>query len=166
MLKKVVGNIWKESNNGNNLCTETYELLNKYSENFIGNIESRYILNNEADIVICDGFTGNIVLKLIEGTINKMISWTTNSINNHSISKLAKPMLFPVFKDISKTFDYEEHGGVPLLGVNGIVIKCHGSSNDKAIYNGLLHAEKCIQNDFISEIKKSLNSIQIDYASI
>ena len=159
-------NIGKEDNKGNKLSVETYKLLDKYSKNFIGNIESRYIFNNDADIVICDGFTGNIVLKLIEGTINKMISWTRTSIDNHSISKLAKPMLYPVFNDIKKTFDYEEHGGVPLLGINGVVIKCHGSSNDKAIYNGLLHAKKCIENNFIKEISESLNSIKIDYEQI
>ena len=155
-------NIGQESNKGNVLTTETYKLLDKYSENFIGNLESRYILDNRADIVICDGFTGNIVLKLIEGTIKKMIDWTTDSINNHSISKLAKPMLFPVFSDIKKNFDYEEHGGAPLLGVNGVVIKCHGASNEKAIFNGLLHARKCHENNFIKKIKSSLDKLKIE----
>ena len=155
-------NIGAEKNKGNNLTIETYELLEKYSKNFIGNIEARYILENKADIVICDGFTGNIVLKLIEGTVNKMIKWTKKSINKHSVSKLAQPLLYPVFKDIKKNFDYEEHGGAPLLGVNGIVIKCHGSSNDKAIYNGLLYAKKCVENNFIEKIKISLNSLNIN----
>ena len=155
-------NIGNEAKKGNQLSIETYNLLDKYSENFIGNLESRYLLENKADIVICDGFTGNIVLKLIEGTINKMIGWTKKSINNHSVSKLAKPLLYPVFKDIKKNFDYEEHGGAPLLGVNGIVIKCHGASNEKAIFNGLLHAKKCVENDFISKIKESLNKLKIE----
>jgi len=155
-------NIGNESNKGNLLSIETFKLLDKYSDNFIGNLESRDILDNKADIIICDGFTGNIVLKLIEGTVNKMLSWATDSLNNHSISKLAKPMLFPVFKDIKKTFDYEEHGGAPLLGVNGIVIKCHGSSNEKAIYNGILHARKCIKNKFITRIKELLQNIDFE----
>jgi len=155
-------NIGNESNKGNTLSIETFKLLEKYSDNFVGNLESRDILDNKADIIICDGFTGNIVLKLIEGTVNKMLSWATDSINNHSISKLAKPMLFPVFQDIKKTFDYEEHGGAPLLGVDGIVIKCHGSSNHKAIYNGILHAKKCIKNDFIQKIKESLENIDFE----
>ena len=155
-------NIGEESNKGNNMIVETHKLLDEYLDNFIGNLESRYILDNKADIVICDGFTGNIVLKLIEGTVKKMIDWTTDSINKHSISKLAKPMLFPVFSDIKKNFDYEEHGGAPLLGVNGIVIKCHGASNEKAIYNGLEHARKCVENDFIKKIKKSLDKLKID----
>ena len=158
-------NIGIESNKGNNISIATYKLLEKYSDNFIGNLESRYLLENKADIVICDGFTGNIVLKLIEGTINKMISWTKQSINEHSMSKLAQPLLYPVFKDIKKNFDYEEHGGAPLLGVNGIVIKCHGSSNEKAIFNGLLHAKKCIENDFIRKIKDSLNNLNIEEES-
>ena len=155
-------NIGEENNKGNHLSVDTYKLLDKYCDNFIGNLEARYLLENKADIVICDGFTGNIVLKLIEGTINKMIQWTKKSINQHSVSKLAQPLLYPVFKDIKKNFDYEEHGGAPLLGVNGIVIKCHGSSNDKAIFNGLLHAKKCVENNFISKIKESLNSLNIE----
>ena len=153
-------NIGKEQNKGNSLSIESFKLLEKYSDNFIGNIESRYILDNKADIIICDGFTGNIVLKMIEGTISKMLKWINSSINNHSISKMAKPLLYPVFNDIKKTFDYEEHGGVPLLGVNGIVIKCHGASNSKAIYNGILNAEKCIKNNFILKIEESLNKIE------
>ena len=86
-----------------------------------------------------------------------MVNWTKESINNHSISKLARPMLYPVFKDIKKSFDYEEHGGTPLLGVDGIVIKCHGSSNEKAIEHAILKAEKCIKNDFIKKINISIN---------
>ena len=131
--------IGSEKGKGNLLVKETYDLLSKSSLNFIGNIEANELFNSKVDAVICDGFVGNIVLKLIEGTVNKMLSWATESINNHSISKLAKPMLFPVFQDIKKTFDYEEHGGAPLLGVDGVVIKCHGSSNDKAIYLSLIH---------------------------
>ena len=149
-------NIGQEGNKGNELTKQTYQLLKNNIANFVGNIESRYIFNNRADIIICDGFTGNIVLKLIEGTINKMINWTTNSINSHSISKFAKPMMYPVFSDIKKTFDYEEHGATPLLGVNGIVLKCHGSSNKKAIENAIIKAQKCIANNFIKKIESTL----------
>ncbi|MBI65449.1 MAG: phosphate--acyl-ACP acyltransferase [Candidatus Marinimicrobia bacterium] len=149
-------NIGIEENKGNDLIKETYQLLKNNIPNFIGNIESRDLFKNKADIVICDGFTGNIVLKLIEGTVEKMIKWTTKSINSHSISKFAKPMLYPVFKDIKKNFDYEEHGATPLMGVNGIVLKCHGSSNEKAIENAINKAKKCIENNFIEKIKENL----------
>ena len=152
-------NIGHESNKGNDLYVETFNLLNKKLNNFIGNIESRDLFTHKANIIVCDGFTGNIVLKLIEGLVDKMIAWTNESINNHSISKMVKPMLYPVFKDIKKSFDYEEHGGTPLLGIDGIVIKCHGSSKQKAIENAIIKAEKCIKNDFVNKIKNLTRNI-------
>ena len=151
-------NIGVEENKGNELMVESFKLMKNNLNNFIGNIESRYLLDNKTDIVVCDGFTGNIVLKLFEGTVNKMINWTTESIDSHSISKLAKPMLYPVFKDLKKSYDYEEHGGTPLLGVNGIVIKCHGSSKSKAIENGILKSQRCINQDFLNKIKESIST--------
>ena len=123
--------------------------------------ELMFDLDNKADIVICDGFTGNIVLKLIEGTVSKMLSWASDSINNHSISKLAKPMLFPVFQDIKKTFDYEEHGGAPLLGVNGIVLKCHGSCSEISIDNSLNIAYLFAKEKLIHKIENELSENKI-----
>ena len=152
-------NIGTEKNKGNQLTKNTFKLLENNFKNFIGNIESRSLFDNKVDIVICDGFTGNIVLKLIEGTIHSMINTTMKSVNSHSISKIVKPVLYPVFKDIKKSFDYEEHGGTPLLGVNGIVTKCHGASNDKAIENALLNTQKSFENDLINDIKKNLTKI-------
>jgi len=152
-------NIGTERNKGNQLTKNTFKLLENNFKNFIGNIESRSLFDNKVDIVICDGFTGNIVLKLIEGTIHSMINTTMKSVNSHSISKIVKPVLYPVFSDIKKSFDYEEHGGTPLLGVNGIVTKCHGSSNDKAIENALLNTQKSFENNLINDIKKNLIKI-------
>jgi len=152
-------NIGTEKNKGNHLVKSTFPLLESNFKNFIGNIESRTLYDNKVDIVICDGFTGNIVLKLIEGTIDSMINRTMRSVNSHSISKIVKPVLFPVFKDMKKSFDYEEHGGIPLLGVNGIITKCHGSSNDKAIENALLNTQKSFENNLVSDIRKNLNNI-------
>ena len=151
-------NIGTEKNKGNQLVKDTYTLLDNNFKSFIGNIESRSLFENRVDIVICDGFTGNIVLKLIEGTISSMISTTMHSINSHSLSKMVKPVLSPVLNDIKKSFDYEEHGGTPLLGVNGIVLKCHGSSNDKAIENALLNAQKSVENNLIEDMNKSLSN--------
>ena len=125
--------------------------------NFIGNIESRTLFDNKVDIVICDGFTGNIVLKLIEGTIKNVVNNTMKSINKHSLSKMVKPVLFPVFNDLKKSFDYEEHGGSPLLGVNGISIVCHGSSSSKAFMNSILLAQKSINENLIDDISKGIN---------
>jgi len=152
-------NIGTEENKGNALIKSTYKLLENNFKNFRGNIESRSLLDSKVDIIICDGFTGNIVLKLIEGTISSMISITKKSINSHSLSKIVKPVLYPVFDDLKKSFDYEEYGGTPLLGVNGIVTKCHGSSNHKAIENALLNTQKSFENNLINDIKDNLTKV-------
>ncbi len=146
-------NIGAEANKGNELTIESYKILDEKLPNFIGNIESRELFDNKADIILCDGFTGNITLKLIEGLIKKMINHTIKSADSHPISKMAKPILFQMFDDIKKAYDYEEHGGTLLLGVNGVVMKCHGSSNDKAIENALLKTQKSIETNLIPDIK-------------
>ena len=151
-------NIGAEENKGNDITIEAYPLLKKHLKNFIGNIESRELFDNKADIVVCDGFTGNIVLKLIEGLIKRMIKKTLASVNSHSLSKFVKPVLYPVFKDIKKSYDYEEHGGTLLLGVNGLVMKCHGSSNVKAIENALLKTQHSFDNKLINDLEKLLES--------
>ncbi len=150
-------NIGIEENKGNQLTKDAFRLLKNNFSNFIGNIESRTLFDNKVDIVICDGFTGNIVLKLIEGTIKNVVKNTMKSIDSHSLSKMVKPVLFPVLNDLKKSFDYEEHGGTPLLGVNGIVMKCHGSSNAKAIENALLNTQISHQNNLLDSIRISLN---------
>jgi len=150
-------NIGVEENKGNQLTKDTYSLLKNNFSSFVGNIESRSLFDNKVDIVICDGFTGNIVLKLIEGTIKNVVNNTMKSIDRHSLSKMVKPVLFPVLNDLKKSFDYEEHGGTPLLGVNGVVMKCHGSSNAKAIENALLNTQISYENNLLENIKKILN---------
>ena len=155
-------NIGSEENKGNELTIESFKLLKDNLPNFIGNIESREIFNNKADIILCDGFTGNIVLKLIEGLIAKMIKRTLDSVDSHSLSKMAKPILYPVFRDIKKSYDYEEHGGTLLLGVNGVIMKCHGSSNEKAIENALLNTKTSINNNLIKDIENLMRNYQFD----
>ena len=153
-------NIGLEENKGNELCINTYELLKNNLSNFVGNIESRELFKNKADIVLCDGFTGNIVIKLIEGIISHMIKRTMTSVNSHSLSKLVKPVLSPVFDDISKSFDYEEYGGTPLLGVDGLILKCHGASNSKAILNALHKTQKTYENNLIEDLEKEIRKYQ------
>ena len=130
-------------------------LLNIGTEENKGN--QLTLFDNKVDIVICDGFTGNIVLKLIEGTIKNVVNNTLKSVDKHSLSKMVKPVLYPVFNDLKKSFDYEEHGGTPLLGVNGIVMKCHGSSNAKAIENALLNTQISYESKLITNMKNALN---------
>ena len=155
-------NIGIEETKGNQLTIEAYQMLQNSLNNFIGNIEARELFENKADIVLCDGFTGNIVLKLIEGVISNMIRMTKESVDSHSMSKLVKPILYPVFKDISKAFDYEEYGGTPILGVNGIIMKCHGSSNSKAIENALLKTQQTFEKRLLQKLEKKIIQIQIN----
>ena len=151
-------NIGTEENKGNDLYIKAYQLLKNNISNFIGNIESRELFTNKADIVVCDGFTGNITLKLIEGIINYMTNRTLKSVDSHSMSKLVKPILSPVFNDISKSFDYEEYGGTPILGVNGIVMKCHGASNAKTIENAFVKTQLTFNRMLIKELEKKLKN--------
>jgi len=154
-------NIGTEKNKGNDLTIEAYPLLKKYLSNFIGNVESRDLFNNKADIILCDGFTGNIVLKLIEGLINKFTTSTLKTLNYSKTTNELKSLIYPILLDIKKTYDYEEYGGTLLLGINGIIMKCHGSSNDKAIENALIKTYNAINNNLISNIENLLSSTDI-----
>ena len=150
-------NIGREENKGNELTTNAYPMLKKHVRNFIGNIESRYILDGEADVVICDGFTGNIVLKLTEGVIAHLLGWIQERIKPHTTNKDLASILTPVFNDITNTLDHEEYGATPLLGINGVVMKCHGSSTDRGIKNSLIAAQKALEENLIDGIAERLS---------
>ena len=137
-------NIGSEPNKGTAIIKETYTLMNNELTNFIGNIESRYIFDNKADIVICDGFTGNIVLKLIEGTMNYNLNLITNKLNLKSTEQI---------ESLKSLYDYEQTGAAPILGVNGLVFKSHGSSSRISIFNALKTAERLSSVNLISKFK-------------
>ena len=137
-------NIGTESNKGTELIQNTYNLMEEKLNNFIGNIESRYIFDSKADIVICDGFTGNIVLKLIEG----MMSYNLNFISNKLSLKQTS-----VIDNLKSIYDYEKTGAVPILGINGLVLKSHGSSSKISIKNALNAAEELHQFNLIKKFK-------------
>jgi glycerol-3-phosphate acyltransferase PlsX len=149
-------NIGEEPTKGSELYQETYELLSKELPHFIGNIEGRHLMDCEADILICDGFVGNTLLKFAEAWITTL----GNEIKTRSMesfrTKMGALLLKPVFKDLQKQYDYEEHGGTPLLGVNGISIVAHGSSGPKSIKNSIRVAKKCIDNQLIAQTRHSL----------
>ena len=154
-------NIGKEENKGNDLTTTTYPLLKEHVNNFIGNIESRYILEGKADVVICDGFTGNMVLKLTEGITSHLMNWIDERISAHDIDNNTIKKISPVFKDIINTLDHEEHGATPLLGIDGVVMKCHGSSSSKGIKNSIIAAQKSIEENLIEDIAEILSNHEI-----
>ncbi|RMD93799.1 MAG: phosphate acyltransferase PlsX [Calditrichaeota bacterium] len=133
-------NIGSEPGKGNEITQEAYELLSKSHLNFVGNIEGREVLNGEVDVIVSDGFVGNIVLKFAE-SINGVYSKTLKrKIGKKIFSNIGAFLLKPTFDRLRKIYDYEEYGGAPLLGINGICIVCHGSSTPKAIKNAVREA--------------------------
>ena len=150
-------NIGLEENKGNELTINAHPMLKEHIHNFIGNIESRYLFEGKADIVICDGFTGNIVLKLSEGIIAHLMGWIQERVGVHVPYQDASSIYKPVFDDIAATLDHEEHGATPLLGINGVIMKCHGSSTVRGIKNSLIAAEKTVKENLIKDIATILS---------
>jgi len=132
-------NIGTEPGKGNEVTKEAYPLLERADMNFKGNVEARDLMNGVADVIICDGFIGNIILKVIEGFATGLFGAVKREISKRLISKAGAFLLLPSLKNLKKELDYTEHGGAPLLGVNGICIKSHGSSNAKTFKNALVN---------------------------
>ena len=131
-----------------------YKILTESKfEGFMGNIEARYALNGEADVVVADGFTGNIFLKGGEGIAKMMSSMIKKAFKRNLWSKLGYLHVRKGMKEMSETLDYKNTGGAMLLGVNGNVVKAHGSSDALAFYNALCVAKKLAENDVVNKIK-------------
>ncbi|MCG8604047.1 phosphate--acyl-ACP acyltransferase, partial [bacterium] len=124
--------------------------------NFIGNIEGRDVMSGRVDVIVCEGFVGNVVLKFAE-SFNGVYSKTLKrKIGKKVFSNLGAFFLKPTFERLRRIYDYEEYGGAPLLGVKGTCIICHGSSTPKAIKNAVLEAMTMIQRDVNSKISREL----------
>ncbi|MFZ5519124.1 MAG: phosphate acyltransferase PlsX [Candidatus Zhuqueibacterota bacterium] len=150
-------NIGTETSKGNEQVQATYELFQKSDLNFVGNIEGGSILQDISDVVVCDGFVGNIILKFAE-SFNSVYSTNLRKRIGKRLQYLVGAYLLkPAFRRLKKTFDYAEYGGVPLLGVKGVVIIGHGSSSPKAILNAILEAEKIIKEKVNDKIEDELN---------
>jgi glycerol-3-phosphate acyltransferase PlsX len=152
--------VGEEKTKGDTLTVEAYELLEKSGLNFIGNVEGRDIMKGETDVIICDGFTGNIVLKFAESVLSLLKTKFKDYADKGIINKFKVGMAYGTLKSILKDFDYQEYGGVPLLGVNGISIIGHGRSSPKAIVNMALRAEQMARagiNDIIAAKIKDIN---------
>lgn len=150
-------NIGTEEEKGNELIKTTHKMLKETKGiNFIGNVEARDIPYKVADIVVCDGFVGNIALKLMEG-MGLMFFDTLKEIAMQDFkSKIAGLLLKPKLKLLKQKYDYHEVGGAPLLGIDGVVFKCHGSSDAKAIYNGIKQAVEFYEKKVIDTIKENV----------
>ena len=136
---------------------EAYKLLKESKfEGFKGNVEARYALNGEADVVVADGFSGNIFLKSSEGIAKIMSSMIKKAFKRNLWSKLGYLHVRKGMKEMSETLDYKKTGGAMLLGINGNVVKAHGSSDAEAFYHALLVAKKLAEKDVVNQIKQGL----------
>jgi len=129
--------IGEEEGKGNDLTREAFSLLQQLCLNFIGNVEGRDIYNGNADVVVCDGFVGNVALKTSEGLARLVRDLLRQSLNSTVTAQVGALLSRKAFNDFKKRLDYSEYGGAPLLGLRGVCIVNHGSSNDRAIYNGI-----------------------------
>ncbi len=129
--------IGEEEKKGNALTLAAHQLFKQKIDNFYGNVEGRDILKGKTDIIVCDGFVGNALLKMAESVMGVIVKGIRRSIGANLFTNLGAFLVKPAFSELKKSYDYEEYGGVPLLGINGISIICHGNSSAKAIKNAL-----------------------------
>jgi len=148
--------IGEETGKGNSLIKETYPLLEKSSLNFIGNVEGRDVFQGEVDVIVCDGFVGNVCLKVSEGLAEAAMQMLRDEIVKSFRAKIGYLLAKHAFKAFKKRVDYAEYGGAPLLGIDGIGIICHGKSSSHAIKNAILEAAKMAKGNINKVILEGL----------
>ncbi|GAB6931552.1 phosphate acyltransferase PlsX [Paenibacillus sp. JCM 10914] len=150
-------NVGTEPGKGNELTKSAYPLLEELPIQFVGNVESRDVMNGVCDVLVCDGFAGNILLKAIEGTAGALFSLLKEQFNKSLKTKMAAALMMPELRELKSTLDYKEHGGAPLLGLGGLVVKSHGSSDANAVKNGIRQARVALQNRLVESISNEIS---------
>jgi glycerol-3-phosphate acyltransferase PlsX len=148
--------IGEEETKGNALTRESFPLLRELGLNFVGNVEGRDLYNGNADVIVCDGFVGNVALKTSEGLVKLVNSSLRQSLKSTVTSQVGAMLSQRAFRAFKKRLDYSEYGGAPLLGVRGVCIVGHGSSNERAIMNGIRVAAEFAQAEVNSGIEARL----------
>jgi phosphate acyltransferase len=149
--------VGEEKSKGNDLTLEAYKLLDESGLNFIGNVEGRDILRGKAEVIVCDGFIGNIILKFAESVLDVLKSKFKQYANRGLWNKVKVALSYGTLKEVIKDFDYQGYGGVPLLGVNGVAIIGHGKSTPLAVKNMIIRAQETVSkkvNEKIEEVIK------------
>ncbi len=147
--------VGEERGKGDEVIKEAYELLEASSKiNFIGNVEGKDIPFGMADVVVCDGFVGNVMLKFIEGVAEAVYKLLQEEIGKRLLPRIGILFMLPMLKELWQEFDYEAYGGTPLLGVNGVVIVAHGRSKARAIFNAIKVAREFVLQDGLEKIKR------------
>jgi phosphate acyltransferase len=153
-------NIGAEEEKGNELTKEAHKLLKNENFNFVGNVEPRDIPKGEVNVLVCDGFVGNTVLKMYEGVSSTILDELKSKIMSSTRTKIGGLLLKPVFKAFKKQYDYKEYGGAAFLGVNGICIKAHGSSDGKAFKNAIRQAKVFHENKVVEKMQQVFQSVE------
>lgn len=155
-------NVGMEDSKGGPLQHEAFALLKKSPVNFIGNVEARDVPDNACDVAVCDGFTGNVVLKLTEGVSSVLMGNIKAIFKKNFMTKIAAMMLMGGIKELKKKMDYNEYGGAPLLGIAKPVFKAHGSSKATALKNAIRMSMDFAKNNVIGEIESRLEDIKTE----
>lgn len=151
-------NIGAEPGKGTPLHIEAHKELSENPHiNFVGNVEGRDVPTGAVNVLVADGFTGNIVLKLTEGVAKVLLSAVKESIMSSFLSKIGGLLIKKSMKKLKKRMDYTEYGGAPILGVDGLVVKAHGSSNAYAFFNAIRYAKSAVEADILGEIRTKLS---------
>jgi len=146
-------NVGTEEGKGNELAKEAFGLLSaEPGIQFTGNVEARDVLQRRCDVLVCDGFSGNIMLKSFEGAAALIMGEMKQAFASNILTKLAAAVMLPGLRGIRRKMDYKEYGGAPLLGLGGVVVKCHGSSDARAFRNGIRQARDAVRHGLIRAI--------------
>jgi len=151
--------IGEEGSKGTEMVVETHRKLLDSGLNFIGNIEGQDILTGVADVIVCDGFTGNIILKFTEGITSFLTAGVKRGLSKSPLAYVGALLMTPVLDEIKRDLDYEEYGGAPLLGIDGVVIICHGRASARAIKNAVFIASRIAEEKLNDHIKARLDEI-------
>lgn len=147
-------NIGEEENKGNQLTRAAYKLLQQSRLNFIGNIEGQDLTLGHAQVVVCDGFVGNIVLKFAEGMAGSILMILKEEVKKSWLGKVGMSLAKPALKSMVSRFDYAEYGGAPLLGIEGVVMISHGKSDPRAIFSSINSAAACVEKQVVQQLKE------------
>ena len=168
-MEKVIGrpsprvglvNIGTEAAKGSTLTKAAYELLEHSNMNFVGNVEAREVPKSACDVIVCDGFTGNVVLKLTEGLAWNILQVIKRKFTDGVKAKLGAALLIDKLGELKKEFDYSEYGGAPILGIKGPIVKMHGSSNANAVKNTILKGIPFVEENVVETIQNSVLEIE------
>ena len=157
-------NVGTEDHKGDTRAKETFELLKNLGEkiNFVGNMEARDLLSGDYDVIVADGFAGNVLLKSAEGAIKNLLSMLKSEIKSSFMSKIGALFMKKSFSGLKSKMDYSRYGGAVLLGCKKLVVKCHGSSNDNSIMTAIDQVYKMSKGNLLENISKNLDVIGIE----